>query len=179
MRILDLARRSFIPIALGALAILFVQRVRSGADLKPPRQPGFLAPAFTLPDHEGHAVPLASFKGRPVLVNFFATWCPPCRAELPELEALSQARPGCLAVVGVAESSGGADQVFAFVNERKLTYPVLLDDGSAGAAYSVVTIPHSVLIDAEGKVAGTFDGPITRAGVESALRPLAPSTPRC
>ena len=122
MRVFEVVRRSFIPIALGALAILFVQSVRSGADLKPPRHPGSSAPIFTLPDLQGHAVPLASFKGRPVLVNFFATWCPPCRAELPELEALSQARPGCLAVLGVAENSGGAEQVSGFVKERKVTF---------------------------------------------------------
>lgn len=98
---------------------------------------------------------------------------------MPELEALAQARPGCLAVVGVVESSGGAAEISAFVNDRKLTYPVLLDDGNAGSAYSVVIIPHSVLIDAQGKVSGTFQGTVTPAGVESAVRALAPATPRC
>ncbi len=81
--------------------------------------------------------------------------------------------------MGVAENSGGQSEVSAFVNARKLTYPVLLDDGSAGSAYSLGSIPHSVLIDAQGKLSGTFEGTITRAGVESAVLALQPATPRC
>ena len=179
MRVFDLARRSFVPLALAALAVLFVQRVRAGAELSPPRQPGFAAPAFSLPDLDARQVSLESFHGRPVLVNFFATWCPPCRAELPELQALAVAQPGCLAVVGVAENSGTAGEIAAFLKERRVTYPVLLDDGRAGAAYSVVNIPHSVLVDAQGKVAGTFEGTVTKAGVERAVLALGPATPRC
>ena len=176
MRLVDLARRSFIPVALSALAVLAVVQARAGADLRAPRQAG-PAPAFTLPDLQGRKVSLASLRGRPVLVNFFATWCPPCRAELPALQAL--ARPDCLQVIGIAESSGDAAAVAAFVRERGVTYPVLLDDGSAGAGYSVVTLPHSVLIDAEGGLAGTFDGAVTASGVTKVVHSILKAPPRC
>jgi peroxiredoxin len=179
MRIVELARRSFIPLALAALAVLAVVQARAGAGLRPPREPGFSAPAFALPDLEGRSVSLGSLRGRPLLLNFFATWCPPCLAELPALEALAQAHPDCLQVVGIAESSGGASEIAAFARERRLTYPLLLDDGRAGASYSVVTIPHSVLIDSQGRIAGTFDGTVTKSGVEKAVHAIAQATPRC
>ncbi len=179
MRIVDLARRSFIPVALGALAVLAVVQARAGAGLRPPREPGASAPAFTLPDLHGQKLALTSLRGRPVLVNFFATWCPPCRAELPELEALAQAHPDCLEVVGIAENSGSADEIAVFARDRRLTYPLLLDDGSAGASYSVVNIPHSVLIDSDGRIAGTFDGTVTRSGVEKAVHSIVTAPPRC
>ena len=178
MRIVDLARRSFIPVSLAALAVLAVVQARAGADLRPPRE-AVAAPAFTLLDLQGRPVSLASLRGRPVLVNFFASWCPPCRAELPALQALALSHPDCLQVVGVAESSGDAPAVAAFARERGVTYPVLLDDGTAGVSYSVVTLPHSVLIDGEGRVAGTFDGEVTRTGVEKAVHAIALPAPRC
>jgi cytochrome c biogenesis protein CcmG/thiol:disulfide interchange protein DsbE len=179
MTVLPLARRLFIPVSLAALAVLAVVQARAGADLRPPRAAGLSAPAFTLPDLRGKPVSLASLRGRPVLVNFFATWCPPCRAELPALQALSLAHPDCLQVVGVAESSGDAATIAAFAGKRGVTYPLLQDDGSAGVSYSVVTLPHSVLIDAEGRVAGTFDGMVSKSGVEEAVHAIAQPTPRC
>jgi peroxiredoxin len=179
MRIVELARRSFIPVALGALAVLAIVQARAGAGLRPSRETGSSAPAFALPDLKGRSLSLDSLRGRPVLLNFFATWCPPCRAEMPALEALAQAHPDCLQVVGIAESSGGADEVAAFARERSLTYPLLIDDGRAGASYSVETLPHSVLIDSGGRIAGTFEGIVTKTGVEKAVHAIAQAAPGC
>jgi peroxiredoxin len=179
MRIVELARPFLLPVAFAALAVLAFVQVRSGAGLQPPRKPGFSAPGFSLPDLEGRILSLDSLRGRPVLLNFFATWCPPCIAEMPALEALAQAQPDCLKVVGIAEDSGSADEIAAFARQRRLTYPLLLDDGSAGASYSVRALPHSVLIDSGGRIAGTFDGIVTKAGVEKAVHAIAEDMPRC
>ena len=72
-------------------------------------------------------------------------------------------------VVGVALNSGTAGQVAGFGREHGLHYPLLIDDGSAGRAYRVVTLPHSVLVAPDGTVAGRFRGQVTAAGVRSAL----------
>jgi thiol-disulfide isomerase/thioredoxin len=169
--------RALLYLAVAALGVLFVLQLRHGADLRPAVHEQ--APEFNLPDLAGRPVALSSFRGRPVLLNFWASWCGPCRAELPELETLSRERPGCLAVLGVAEDSGDAATVAEFARQRRLTYPVLIDDGRAGAAYRVVTIPHSVLIDSEGRVVGTFSGAVTAWGVRDALRELAGAASRC
>jgi peroxiredoxin len=173
-KIWHILRRSLGWVALAAIVGVFVWRTVHGADLSPPSAPRALAAPFALSDLDGRTRSLASFRGRPVLVNFWATWCPPCRAELPELQQTWRAHQSCLAVVGVTEDATSPDEVRAFVRERGLDYPILLDDGSAGRAYGVTTIPRSVLIDAEGRVMGTFAGPVTRAGIERALAAVSP-----
>jgi peroxiredoxin len=179
MRIVDLARRSVVPVGLSALAIFVVVQARTGAGLRPTAERRSPAPELVLPDLQGHPVSLASLRGRPVLLNFFATWCPPCLAELPELQALAQAQPDCLLVLGISQGTEGARELAAFAKERGVTYPLLLDDGGAGASYSVSSIPRSVLIDADGNIAGIADGTVTKAGVEKAVRAIAKAPPRC
>ena len=107
------------------------------------------------------------------------TWCGPCRAELPALEELSKAHAGCLAVVGIAVDSGPHDAVAAFARERGVTYPILVDDGSAGRAYRLVSIPHTALIGPGGELLGTFIGGVTVRGVESALSEIRPGALSC
>ena len=172
-----LVKKSPLPLALGLLAALFFFRVAHGAPFVP--SAAIQAPAMVLSDLGGHKVSLDSFRDRAVLLNFWASWCGPCRAELPELEALSRASAGCLAVVGVALDSGAAPEVAAFARERGVTFPILLDDGSAARAFRVSTIPHSVLIAPGGRVLGIFRGPITGRGVEAALRSALPELRNC
>ncbi|HET7786962.1 MAG TPA: TlpA disulfide reductase family protein [Myxococcales bacterium] len=159
---------------------MFVWQIARGAELKPAApqgSPARLAPAFALPDLDGRSRSLESFRGRPLLVNFWATWCPPCRAELPELQAAWLAHQSCFDVVGITVDSGTADDVRAFARARGIGYPVLLDDGSAGRAYGIANIPRSFLLDAQGRLVGTFNGAVTRGGIERALSSLA--TPAC
>jgi peroxiredoxin len=108
---------------------------------------------FTLTDLNGTQWNLRSLAGKVVLVNFWATWCPPCRKELPDLEALYQ-RFSSRGLVIVAISDEEADKVKPFVAERKLTYPVLLDPGrKVNELFQVEGIPKSFVYGRDGKLA--------------------------
>ena len=119
-----------------------------GAELGQP------APDFTLPDLAGKPVHLAGFRGqKAVLLNFWATWCVPCREEMPTLERLSRERRGSLVVLGISVDAVGRDKVQAFVRELGLTFPILLDPETVvGKRYRVRALPTSFLIDRDGVV---------------------------
>lgn len=155
-------------LACGALVLALAWRISAPG----PAQKVRPAPSFHLTDLQGHTRSLSSLRGHPTLVNFWATWCPPCRAELPEVEALAQSHPHCLQVLGVAMESGGPAQVASFAKRFHLSYPIVLDDGRTGEAYGVRAIPRSVLIDAQGRWTRTFQGKITRAEIQRALATL-------
>ena len=108
---------------------------------------------FTLVDLAGKKWTLSALRGRVVLVNFWATWCPPCRQEMPDLEAL-QRQFGTNRFVILAITDEGADKVQPFVEERKLSFPILLDPGAkARERMRVVGIPKSFVYDRSGKLA--------------------------
>ena len=107
---------------------------------------------FTLTDLEGHSWTLQSLRGKVVLVNFWATWCPPCRKELPDLEQLSQ-RFKDQGLVVLAISDEDLAKVQPFVTEHNLTSPVLLDaGGKVGKEFAVEGIPKSFVYDRDGKL---------------------------
>jgi len=108
---------------------------------------------FTLADLSGAKWTLRSLAGKVVLVNFWATWCPPCRKELPDLEALAE-RFGSRGLVVLAISDEEAEKVKPFVADHKLSYPVLLDSGrKVNDLFQVVGIPKSFVYDRGGKLA--------------------------
>jgi peroxiredoxin len=108
---------------------------------------------FTLADLSGKQWSLRALAGQVVLVNFWATWCPPCRKELPDLEALSQ-RFGSRGLVILAISDEDAGKVQPFVAEHKLTYPVLLDPGrKVNELFAVEGIPKTFVYSRDGKLA--------------------------
>ena len=107
---------------------------------------------FTLTDLNGHSWTLKSLRGKVVVVNFWATWCPPCRKELPDLEQLSE-RFKDQGLVVLALSDEDVTKVKPFVEQRNLTYPVLLDAGGRVAKeYDVEGIPKTFVYDREGKL---------------------------
>lgn len=111
---------------------------------------------FSLPDVHGQTIRLADLRGQVVLVNFWATWCYPCRAEMPSMEALYQDyRSKGFTIVAISSDMQGHDVVAPFVREYKLTFPVLLDPQNVvGTRLQVRGIPMSYLLDKQGRLAG-------------------------
>ncbi|MGB7438954.1 MAG: TlpA disulfide reductase family protein [Candidatus Acidiferrum sp.] len=107
---------------------------------------------FSLLDLQGNRWTLAQLRGKVVLVNFWATWCPPCRAEMPDLQALyEQFKEQGLVVLGISDED--AAKVGPFIQQYHYSYPILLDpDSKVHAAFSVEGIPKSFLYDREGKL---------------------------
>ena len=134
------------------LALLAVGAA-AGAD-SPAPELGRRAPDFTLPDLSGTRVRLSDYAGRQaVLVNFWATWCAPCREEMPTLEKLAHERRGTLEVLGVNLDTGGVARVRVFVRELGLTFPILLDPALAvGRLYRVRALPVSYIVDRGGMI---------------------------
>jgi cytochrome c biogenesis protein CcmG, thiol:disulfide interchange protein DsbE len=137
-------------------------------------------PAFSIKDLSGRDVSLADFRGRVVLLNFWATWCEPCKEETPALEAAYQRlKDDGLVIIGVnllnSERSNqrGVEDVRRFVDQYGVTYPILLDDsGSVGQAYGVAPLPTSIFVDRDGKVRYIRIGPLGIPDVEQVFRRL-------
>jgi peroxiredoxin len=123
-------------------------------DTTPIHTRAVLAPDFSLPDADGNLRRLSSFRGRVVLLNFWATWCPPCRSEMPSLEALYQAyKHQGFEVLAVASDAQGVDVVQPFVAQHRLTFPTLLDTTThVTRVYGVTTLPTTYVLDREGRL---------------------------
>jgi thiol-disulfide isomerase/thioredoxin len=121
------------------------------------------APDFVLSDMNGKKVSLSSLKGKIVLLNFWATWCPPCREEMPTLETLFQTfKDRSDFVLLAVDSEEHKETVSEFLKNNPYRFPVLLDTtGEADLQYSIEAIPTTYLIDAQGEVVagtkGAFD----------------------
>jgi peroxiredoxin len=115
---------------------------------------------FTLSDLSGKKVSLSSFKGKLVFLNFWATWCPPCRGEMPSMERLYQKLKGQGLAILAVDLQEDAKSVQKFVAEHKLTFPILLDtDGKVGATYGARSIPTTYIIGRDGSaLGGTIGG---------------------
>lgn len=140
--------------------------VGSGAEAKP----GHPAPNVRLLDLEASPRLISDLRGRSVLLNFWATWCGPCRTEVPRLVAIAATADAAFAVVGINLGEPRGD-VRAFANDYGVSYPVLLDpNGEAARRYDVTSAPVSVLVGANGKVLDVVRGPIDDATVERLTR---------
>lgn len=119
---------------------------------------------FELLDLKGASVKLSDFKGKIVFLNFWATWCPPCREEMPHMQNFYEQIKGQdieIVAVNLTNLDDGQQAIERFVQDYKLTFPVLLDeDGSVGMEYEIMTIPTSYVLDTEGRIFQKVIGPM-------------------
>jgi len=119
------------------------------------------APDFDLKDIHGQSVNLAQFKGKPVLLNFWATWCGPCREELPSMQRMHEAskKNGGFHIIAISIDRFNMKKVSRYAENLNLTFPVLVDpDRKIRNAYFIRGLPTSYLIDSEGKLRGFISG---------------------
>jgi len=121
------------------------------------------APDFELDSLSGEQVKLSDYLGKPVLVNFWATWCTPCRYEMPLFERYDQNYGQEFIILGVNLQQTGAD-IREFTDEFNITFPILLDvDGSVNKLYKVQGLPTSVFIDREGLINAVHIGSLSES----------------
>ncbi|MCL6570717.1 MAG: TlpA family protein disulfide reductase [Bacillus sp. (in: Bacteria)] len=118
---------------------------------------GAKAPDFELKTLTGETVKLSSLKGKKVMLNFWATWCPPCKAEMPEMEQFSKEANEDIVVLAV--NIDPQLDVQGFVDENKITFPILLDaEDIVNETYQVLSIPTTYFIDSQGIIQNKYTG---------------------
>lgn len=136
------------------------------------------APDFTLTDQYGNEHTLSDYKGKTIFLNFWATWCPPCRSEMPEIQELYEdygSNDGDLIVLGIAApgygGEGTVEEIKDFLEENEYTFPVVMDETAEMFYwYSISAFPTTFMIDADGNVYGYVQGAITGDIMESIVQ---------
>jgi cytochrome c biogenesis protein CcmG/thiol:disulfide interchange protein DsbE len=168
-----------IVLLIAGLAWIWVNRLPAGdasaAGVLPPAPAvGHPAPDFSLTTAAGQTFKLSELRGTPVVLNFWATWCPPCRAELPELQAASQRLAGQVAVVGVNQAETPAE-VQSFVEKLGLSFTIPLDQSAdVSRLYRVRSLPTTFFIDRSGIIRQMQIGPVTEATLAQSLKTIYP-----
>jgi cytochrome c biogenesis protein CcmG/thiol:disulfide interchange protein DsbE len=135
-------------------------------------RPGDAAPAFTLPRDTSGKLALSSLHGKPVYLNFFASWCAPCNEEAPSVVLLNKKyAPKGLVVLGVDEQED-AKKAQGFASKYKIPFGVVLDDGPVGKDYGVIALPVHVFIDRSGKISTYRLGEMSPSEIEDAIKKI-------
>jgi peroxiredoxin len=135
---------------------------------------GTRAPQFELKDINGRIVRLSNYQGKVVLINFWATWCPPCRAEMPDLVRLQREyRKQGLQIIGITNPPEQKDRVRRFARSLKVNYPIILGTRQIKARYSSdETLPLTIVIDRDGKISDIISGILLREEFDEKIKPL-------
>jgi thiol-disulfide isomerase/thioredoxin len=156
------------------IAIALLNRNRSIASGASQIQQAVPAPSWQLQDLKGKTVHSSDFKGKVVILDFWATWCPPCRAEIPGLVALQKqyGKQG-LAVIGASVDEGGADVVGEAAQKLGINYPIVLADDNMQRAFGGISaIPATFIIDREGRIVKGHLGLVDKDEFENEIKPL-------
>jgi peroxiredoxin len=158
----------FVIIACVLLIVFLREKKDSSLKTTIPIQPGLKVPDFTFPDINGKVVSLSNHRGKVVLVNVWATWCPPCRQEMPSMQSLYEKFKGeDFEILAVSIDSEGREAVAPFMRKMNLTFPALLDPGETiRPLYGVTGVPESFIIDKQGILVEKIIGPINWATPE-------------
>ena len=171
----------FTFILLGGLAWILVNADHAGTttagDISAPRE-GFLAPDFTLQTINGETVTLSDLRGQAVLINLWATWCPPCRAEMPAIQKLyGEYKDQGFVVLAVNMTyQDTSTAILPFIQEYALTFPVLLEEtGNVASNYELRSLPSSFFINRDGfiqevVIGGPMSEALLRTRIESILQ---------
>ena len=136
------------------------------------------APDFTVYDAEGKAYKLSDFRGKPVVLNFWASWCPPCKAEMPDFQKEFEAQGSNVQFLIVNLTDGKqetVDSASAYVAQQGYTFPVFYDTASSAAmAYGIRSIPTTFFIDAQGYLVAQATGAIGRETLQKGIDMILP-----
>ena len=132
------------------------------------------APAFSIQTINGRQLSSAALRGKVTIINFWATWCGPCKAEIPDLVALQDRYRDHVQVIGISEDEAAPDVVQRFANEHKINYPIAMATDAIRELFpGVVALPTSFILDREGRVVQRHVGLLNRATTEHETRALA------
>jgi peroxiredoxin len=158
------------------LVLCFALPVTVPADLTP-ADSRKTAPAFTLSDSKGASVKLSDYKGKVVVLDFWATWCEGCKVEIPwYIEFQNKYKEEGLSVVGVSMDDDGWKSVKPFLAENKINYPIVIGNSDLGTQFGVTALPVTLLIDRNGKIAESHAGMVDKDAFEREIQVLLKDT---
>lgn len=154
------------------VAFYFNMNKAESVDVKP--LAGYKAPEFTIQDMEGNTLHLADLKGKPVFINFWASWCPPCRAEMPHIQAAYEKYGDKIQFIMINTiEQDTMEDLKAYLAEAKLTFPIYLDEKSlVNQLYQVPGWPTSLFINKKGIIVDRLTRPMTAEMTESLMQSI-------